>query len=107
MCTCAPPSACLAPDQCGAKEACYPGAICAEGCPPGELSCCANVCASVEPKCAIPAPLGCKMECPPELGCSDCAAIDCECSGGTWVCKPGCGLTTGACALPPPLPPGP
>ncbi len=99
-CTCAPPSQCDASDPlaCDAMESCYRGQVCATGCAPGELDCCANVCAA--PGCAEPAPLGCRMDCPQALGCTSCMASACTCNAGVWSCTPACSDVVGPCFLP-------
>lgn len=89
-CECAPPSQCTVPEECGPMRVCAPGQLCAPGCGPAP-ECCSNVCA--DPGCElVPVPLGCFMDCPPELGCPDplCVAAACRCELGRWVCDPVC-----------------
>src|SRR5262249_21142357 len=86
-CDCAPPSECDGARPCGGVQKCYLGEVCVKGCVPS-YDCCANVCADATQPCSMPAPLGCNMKCPVELGCGTCAAEACICDQGTWVCKP-------------------
>ena len=98
-CTCAPPSQCDGTtDGCDPTEVCYRGQVCAQDCAPGQLECCANVCAL--PGCAEPAPLGCRMDCPMELGCAQCMGTACTCTAGVWSCTPVCSDVVGPCFLP-------
>ncbi len=99
-CFCAPKTQCTDPGGCGAGAACYVGADCVPGCA-GDLACCANVCAVDQPACPLPAPLGCAVPCPVELGCDRCVAVGCDCVEGHWACKPTCSLLIPACAAPP------
>lgn len=98
-CDCAPPSECVVPDGCEAPQVCYVGSVCARGCD-DPLRCCANVCAAADPPCARPAPLGCEMRCPAELGCASCAAAACACEAGTWRCRAQCAGGSPACFVP-------
>lgn len=98
-CTCAPASECTDPATCAApSESCYRGQVCAEGCAPDELGCCANVCAA--PGCAEPAPQGCLMDCPLGATCPQCMATACACSNGVWQCTAVCSDVVGPCFLP-------
>jgi hypothetical protein len=99
-CTCAPPSQCddLDAMACDPSLTCYRGQVCADATMPGQLDGCANVCAA--PGCAEPAPLGCRMDCPMELGCATCMATACVCDAGVWSCSPVCSDVVGPCFLP-------
>lgn len=100
-CTCAPPSQCDSndPNSCDPSLTCYRGQVCADDTMPGQLDGCANVCAA--PGCAEPAPLGCRMDCPMELGCATtCMATACTCAMGVWSCTPVCSDIVGPCFLP-------
>jgi hypothetical protein len=99
-CTCAPPSQCDDIDgmACDPSLTCYRGQVCADATMPGQLDGCANVCAA--PGCAEPAPLGCRMDCPMELGCATCMATACTCDAGVWSCAPVCSDVVGPCFLP-------
>jgi hypothetical protein len=99
-CTCAPPSECNGTDPmaCDPSRVCYRGQVCTDDCAPGQLDCCANVCADAG--CAEPAPLGCRMDCPMELGCATCMATACTCAAGVWQCTPVCSDAVGPCFLP-------
>ena len=108
-CFCAPRSECHSPDECLPTDSCYPGQVCAAGCAPGDLACCANACGSTAPTCQSLAPVGCEMRCPPGSPCPSCVAMKCHCDGGVWSCLPGCGPppANGECPMPPPPPPPP
>lgn len=98
-CTCAPASQCdfADPTACNGAE-CYPGLVCAPGCPPGDPTCCANVCAA--PGCPSPAPLGCDTDCATNPMCTSCVTGACECIMGQWSCTAVCGERTGVCFQP-------
>jgi hypothetical protein len=98
-CDCAPRSECERPDGCGLEQVCYVGAACAKGCV-GDFTCCANVCGPIEPPCPRPAPLGCQMRCPAELGCDQCAGVNCMCMSGRWFCRPVCSTVVAPCFVP-------
>jgi hypothetical protein len=94
-CQCGPPSQCDHPmEPCmdggsaGRPGICYPGESCAAGCDPWQPGCCSNACS--QEGCAMPAPLGCLTECPPDVACGACAADSCECDGARWMCAPIC-----------------
>jgi len=87
-CSCAPPPQCDLPQRnCLNGEACYLGS-CGGDCDPSQPGCCTTVCSAAG--CIEPAPAGCYMDCPPELGCGICGADSCVCRAGTWVCNPVC-----------------
>jgi hypothetical protein len=88
-CVCAPPSECETPGtDCAGGETCYAGAACADGCDAFTAGCCANTCSPSG--CAGPAPVGCQVECPGELGCTLCAHSACTCGGDRWDCEAIC-----------------
>ena len=88
-CQCAPPGTCEEPGAaCGDGVICYPGGSCAEGCDPSQPGCCANACAAEG--CLDPAPLGCYIPCPQQLGCEVCATAQCACEGEQWFCDAVC-----------------
>src|SRR2546428_5959643 len=63
-CDCAPSNQCRSDADCGPGLACYAGAFCWDGCPPGDPTCCfGNICSGAG--CSSPPPTGCKVRgCP-------------------------------------------